>query len=232
MDEVFELRESFEWRGLGIVPHSALRLARGYSPRSTPNGASASIRSPAADNPACECGAILRGVKKPHGLQTVRHALHAGNADGLLHGVVGRRLRGALDLWPVPRPQRARWKGRPHEHVRDPFAASSISRNGRVDLSHGSGGRAMAHLIADIFHDAFDNDWLRRGNDQAAFDVAGRPHGDDHRRLCGFAAVLSRRRYRLARRARHDQRCRHGRRAAAVSVRELHHRGGLSRSPI
>ena len=46
-------------------------------------------------------------------------------------------------------------------------------RNGRVDLSHGSGGRAMAHLIADVFHEALDNEWLRRGNDQAAFDVAG-----------------------------------------------------------
>lgn len=44
-------------------------------------------------------------------------------------------------------------------------------RNGRIDLSHGSGGRAMAQLIADIFHAALDNEWLRRGNDQAAFDV-------------------------------------------------------------
>jgi hydrogenase expression/formation protein HypE len=44
-------------------------------------------------------------------------------------------------------------------------------RNGCVDLSHGSGGRAMAHLIADVFHDSFSNDWLARGNDQAAFDV-------------------------------------------------------------
>lgn len=48
-------------------------------------------------------------------------------------------------------------------------------KNGRVDLSHGSGGRAMAQLIADVFHEALDNEWLRRGNDQAAFDVgAGR----------------------------------------------------------
>ena len=44
-------------------------------------------------------------------------------------------------------------------------------RNGRVDLSHGSGGRAMTQLITDIFHEALDNEWLRRGNDQAAFDV-------------------------------------------------------------
>jgi hydrogenase expression/formation protein HypE len=46
-------------------------------------------------------------------------------------------------------------------------------RHGRVDLSHGSGGRAMARLIADVFHAAFDNDWLRAGNDQSIFDVAG-----------------------------------------------------------
>jgi hydrogenase expression/formation protein HypE len=45
-------------------------------------------------------------------------------------------------------------------------------RNGRIDLSHGAGGRAMAQLIADLFHEAFDNAWLRRGNDQAAFEVA------------------------------------------------------------
>ena len=45
-------------------------------------------------------------------------------------------------------------------------------RNGRVDLSHGAGGRAMAQLIDEIFRAAFDNPLLDRGNDQAAFDVA------------------------------------------------------------
>lgn len=44
--------------------------------------------------------------------------------------------------------------------------------NGRIDLSHGFGGRAMAHLISDIFHRAFGNEWLARCNDQSAFDVA------------------------------------------------------------
>jgi len=46
-------------------------------------------------------------------------------------------------------------------------------KNGRVDLSHGSGGRAMTELVADIFLEALDNEWLRRGNDQSAFDVTG-----------------------------------------------------------
>jgi len=45
-------------------------------------------------------------------------------------------------------------------------------KNGRVDLSHGAGGRAMGQLIEDVFLDAFDNEWLRGANDQSAFDVA------------------------------------------------------------
>ncbi|MBP0115905.1 MULTISPECIES: hydrogenase expression/formation protein HypE [Bradyrhizobium] len=44
--------------------------------------------------------------------------------------------------------------------------------NGLVDLSHGSGGRAMAQLISGLFHQAFGNEWLARCNDQSAFDVA------------------------------------------------------------
>jgi hydrogenase expression/formation protein HypE len=48
-------------------------------------------------------------------------------------------------------------------------------RHGRVDLSHGAGGRATAQLIDEIFRPAFNNPILDAGNDQAAFDIsAGR----------------------------------------------------------
>lgn len=48
-------------------------------------------------------------------------------------------------------------------------------KRGRVDLTHGSGGRAMAQLIDELFLVAFDNDCLRQLNDQACFAVsAGR----------------------------------------------------------
>ncbi len=48
-------------------------------------------------------------------------------------------------------------------------------RDGRVDLSHGAGGRASAQLIDQLFRAAFDNPLLDRQDDQAAFDVeAGR----------------------------------------------------------
>jgi len=48
-------------------------------------------------------------------------------------------------------------------------------RDGMVDMTHGSGGRAMSQLIEELFIKHLDNDLLRQANDQAAFDVpAGR----------------------------------------------------------
>jgi len=48
-------------------------------------------------------------------------------------------------------------------------------KHGTVDMTHGSGGRAMAQLIDALFVRYFDNELLAQGNDQAAFDVsAGR----------------------------------------------------------
>ena len=55
--------------------------------------------------------------------------------------------------------------------VERPIRRKLDLKAGRVDLSHGAGGRAMGQLIEDIFHAAFDNHWLRAGNDQSAFDV-------------------------------------------------------------
>ena len=52
-------------------------------------------------------------------------------------------------------------------------------RNGRVDLTHGSGGRAMAQLIGEIFRDAFDNDLLAQALEdleRARYAQPGRPH--------------------------------------------------------
>jgi hydrogenase expression/formation protein HypD len=62
--EVFELRRSFEWRGLGEVPYSALRIKEKYRACDAEARYGITYRS-VPDNKACECGAILRGVKKP-----------------------------------------------------------------------------------------------------------------------------------------------------------------------
>ena len=44
---------------------------------------------------------------------------------------------------------------------------------GAVDMTHGSGGKAMAQLVRELFAAAFANPYLDQGNDQAAFDVPG-----------------------------------------------------------
>jgi len=55
--EVFELRKSFEWRGLGLVPYSALRIKRQY-------GTFDAERRFGLEEVRAK-GAVLRGVKKP-----------------------------------------------------------------------------------------------------------------------------------------------------------------------
>jgi hydrogenase expression/formation protein HypD len=64
VSEVFELRPSFEWSGLGEVPYSALKIREAYASFDAERRFALHYR-PVADNKACECGAILRGVKKP-----------------------------------------------------------------------------------------------------------------------------------------------------------------------
>ncbi len=62
--EVFEVRPSFEWRGLGEVPASALRLRDAWAALDAERRFGLETR-PVADAKACECGAILRGAKHP-----------------------------------------------------------------------------------------------------------------------------------------------------------------------
>jgi len=64
MAEVFALRPHFEWRGLGFISQSALRLSDAYA------DLDAEIRFDVpgvrvADPKACQCGEVLKGVIKP-----------------------------------------------------------------------------------------------------------------------------------------------------------------------
>ena len=64
VNSVFELRENFEWRGLGTIANSALCLR----PALREFDAEIRFQVPYAavpDNKACACGDILRGVKRP-----------------------------------------------------------------------------------------------------------------------------------------------------------------------
>jgi hydrogenase expression/formation protein HypD len=99
VSEVFELRRSFAWRGLGELPYSALR-----------------IRQEFADFDAERRFAWLSGGRRPSGLRVrrrsarrqaaaglphLRQRVYPGKPGRLVHGVIRRRLRRALFLWPL-----------------------------------------------------------------------------------------------------------------------------------
>jgi hydrogenase expression/formation protein HypD len=64
MDEVFDLRDDFAWRGLDRIPHSALRLRRAYARFDAELRFSLQDRS-VPDHLQCLCGPILRGQRQP-----------------------------------------------------------------------------------------------------------------------------------------------------------------------
>ena len=62
--EVFELRRSFEWRGLGTVPYSALAIREDYADFDAERRFGL-VYQQAPENKACACPQILRGAAKP-----------------------------------------------------------------------------------------------------------------------------------------------------------------------
>ena len=64
MADVLELRSSFEWRGLGSIPNSALQIKHEYAEFDAEKRF-ALPDTVGVEHKQCDCGAILRGLKKP-----------------------------------------------------------------------------------------------------------------------------------------------------------------------
>ncbi len=63
----------------------------------------------------------------------------------------------------------------PQARTRREFGRPLNFKRGVIELSHGSGGRAMAQLINELFAKYLANPWLEQGNDQACLELpAGR----------------------------------------------------------
>jgi hydrogenase expression/formation protein HypD len=83
LSEVFELREFFEWRGLGSIDHSGVRMRREFAAFdaerkfSMPNVA-------VADPKSCQCGEVLKGLIKPHQCKVFGTACTPENPLGAL----------------------------------------------------------------------------------------------------------------------------------------------------
>ena len=62
--EVFELREFFEWRGLGSIDHSGVRMRAAFADFDAERKFSVPNLK-IADPKSCQCGEVLKGVIKP-----------------------------------------------------------------------------------------------------------------------------------------------------------------------
>ena len=99
--EVFELRPHFEWRGLGFISQSALRLRAEFAQWD----AELNYRRARRARRRPEGLSVRRGAEGRHqavGVQGVRHRVHPRDADRHLHGLLRGRVRGVLQLRAPP----------------------------------------------------------------------------------------------------------------------------------
>ena len=71
VNEVFEVREFFEWRGLGSIDHSGVRVREAYAAFD----AERKFQMPnlqIADPQSCQCGDVLKGLIKPQQCRVFR----------------------------------------------------------------------------------------------------------------------------------------------------------------
>ena len=80
LNQVFELCDQ-EWRGLGIIPRSGLRLREEFEGHDASKAFQVCV-SPASDPAGCRCGEVLRGLVSPPGCPLFRRVCSPENPVG------------------------------------------------------------------------------------------------------------------------------------------------------
>lgn len=80
MQEVFEPCDT-EWRGLGTIPQSGIRIRDKFAEHDASKQFDVELPE-SHDNPACSCGDVLRGVKLPPDCRLFAKACTPGNPIG------------------------------------------------------------------------------------------------------------------------------------------------------
>ena len=172
MAEVFELRPHFEWRGLGFISQSALKLSerlRGPRRRAPLRGPGVRV----ADPKACQCGEVLKGVIKPweckvfgtactpeHAIGTCMVSPEGACAAYYNYGRYARtpRRRGARMT-----PPETKAPGR-EERILEIIETTRSKRprfkDERITMAHGAGGKATQTLIEGLLAPAFASEPL------------------------------------------------------------------------
>src|SRR5207248_8080152 len=114
--------------------------------------------------------------------QGVRHGLYSRASDWHLHGLLGGRVRGLLQL----RPLRARTGGRVSDSItisdREQKILGIIEtargkrakfRDEQITMAHGAGGKATQSLIEGMFVPILAGDTLAEMTDAAPVELGG-----------------------------------------------------------
>jgi hydrogenase expression/formation protein HypD len=80
MNEVFETCDA-EWRGLGVLPGSGMRIREKYAALDASKVFPVSL-TPSPDPPGCRCGEVLRGILSPMDCSLFRHTCNPENPVG------------------------------------------------------------------------------------------------------------------------------------------------------
>ena len=206
MADVFELRPYFEWRGLGFISQSALRLSDRYAAWD----AERRFAVPGVqvtDPKAAQCGEVLKGVLQASALQAVRQGMHARASGRRADGVVGRIVRGVLHLR-ASQGRRARPDGcQLARRPRDRAASPTVTfRDPRIEMAHGAGGKASRRLIEGLIAPLLMGASAEPLGDAAHRRRRRRAARGHLRQLRRHAAAVSRRLDRRARGQRHGER--------------------------
>lgn len=81
MYEVFETRDT-EWRGLGIIPDSGLKIKDKYAEFNIEKHMDIEVTEPVEESKGCICGDILKGLKTPLDCKLFRRVCNPSNPLG------------------------------------------------------------------------------------------------------------------------------------------------------
>ena len=145
-----ELRDTFEWRGLGWIQGSALKLR----PEFADWDAEARFELPGTrieDPKACQCGEVLIGAIKPWECKVFGTACTPESGRSGRDGLQRGRLRRLLQLRAAGETARPRARVRPRRpKLRDEL----------VTLAHGAGGKSTRALVEGLFFEELGNPLL------------------------------------------------------------------------
>ena len=215
LNEVFELRPHFEWRGLGFISQSALKLSDDFADFDAELRFSVpGVR--VADPKACQCGEVLKGVIKPWECKVFGTACTPETPIGTCmvssegacaaYYNYGRFTsdpgagRSERDRVTRRHDRRRRRRARPRRagpraHRGVPPAPAQAARTSSSTRPTAPGARRRPPSIDAVFLEAFRNQTLEtHGRRRRPGAAVGRAHRLHHRLLRGEAPPLPGRR--------------------------------------